>query len=175
MQVLFMSSKNKKETKGGKRPFSDRKKAKIMETIKFYIDFFGGGDADKAWQEADVCYRGKYRWGIWVSRGNDPFAYVPPCGWDWLKKAAVSHPNATVEMLLKGVIDEDWEVREASVSHPNATPEVLLKGVIDEHWEVRQAAVLHLNATVEMLLKGVIDECFAPQRYGRNAVERGDR
>jgi hypothetical protein len=135
-----------------------------METIKFYIDFFGGGDAEKAWQELKVCYRGKYRWGIWVSGGNDPFAYVPPHGWDWLKKAAVLHLNATPEMLLKGVMDEYWEVRCAAVEHPNSTPEVLLKGVMDEEWEVRCAAVLHRNATEEVLEKGAEDEHWEVRR-----------
>ena len=129
-----------------------------MENIKFYIDFFGGGDAEKAWEEAKVCYRGKDRWLKWISEGNDPFAFVPPHGWGWLKRAAVSHPNATPEMLLKGVMEEYWEIREAAVSHPNATPEMLLKGVMDEHWEVREAAVLHLNATAEILEKVAEDE-----------------
>jgi hypothetical protein len=133
-------------------------KLENMETIKFYIDFFGGGDAEKAWEEAKVCADGKDRWLKWVSEGNDPFAYVPPCGWGWLKLAAVMHPNATVEMLLKGVMDEDWEVRGAAVLHLNATPEVLLKGVMDEHWMVRKAAVLHLNATPEVLEKVAEDE-----------------
>ena len=90
-----------------------------METIKFYIEFFGGGDAEKAWQELKVCAAGKDRWGKWVSEGNDPFAYVPPNGWDWLKKAAVSHPSATPEILAKGSQDKDWSVRVAAVRNPN--------------------------------------------------------
>jgi hypothetical protein len=129
-----------------------------METIKFYIDFFGGGDAEKAWQELKVCNLGKSRWGKWVSGGNDPFAYVPPRGWDWLKRAAVLHPSAIPEMLEKCAGEEYWGVRCAAVEHPNATPEVLLKGVMDEYWEVRQAAVLHLNATAEILEKVAEDE-----------------
>jgi len=95
------------------------KKGKIMETIKFYIDFFGGGDAEKAWDTLKVCPLGKERWSEWVSNGNDPFAYVPPAGWEWLKKTAVSSPKATAEMLEEGAEDEDWLVRRAAVSHPN--------------------------------------------------------
>ena len=116
-----------------------------MENIKFYIDFFGGGDAAKAWEKAQVCCAGIDRWREWVSAGNDPFAYVPPRGWEWLKKTAVSHPNATAEMLAKGVSDDDWEVRFDAVSHPNATAEVLKKGAADEHQIVREAAMCHHN------------------------------
>jgi hypothetical protein len=116
-----------------------------MENIKFYIDFFGGGDAEKAWQELKVCNPGKERWGKWVSEGNDPFAFVPPDGWGWLKKAAVSHPNATTEMLLKGVMDEHWEVRYAAVLHLNATKEVLAKVAEDKDEDVREAAARNPN------------------------------
>jgi hypothetical protein len=150
--------KKKKETKGGKRPSSGRKKAKIMENIKFYIDFFGGGDAEKACLELKVCAAGKKLWLEWVSGGNDPFAFVPPDGWDWLKKAAAEHSNATLEILAKCAGEEYWEVRCAAVEHPNATTEMLLKGVMDEHWVVRKAAVLHLNATAEILEKVAEDE-----------------
>ena len=129
-----------------------------MENIKFYIDFFGGGDAKTAWDTLKLCDAGRERWNKWVRNGNDPFAYVPPDGWWWLKIAAVAHRNATSEMLEKGLGDEDWVVRRAAVLNPNTTEEVLKKGAADKHWEVRRAAVSHPNATAEVLKKGAADE-----------------
>ena len=129
-----------------------------METIKFYIDFFGGGDAEKAWEKANICPDGKKRWREWVSAGNDPFAFVPPHGWEWLKRAAVSSLNATAEMLEKGLADEFWLVRQAAFMHPNVPAEVLLEWAGDAQWQVRKVAFSHPNATAEMLEKGAKDE-----------------
>jgi hypothetical protein len=73
----------------------------------------------------------------------------------YVRKAVMSHPKATKQVLLKGLNDDDWIVREAAVRHPKATEEVLLKGLNDDDLIVREAAVRHPKATEEMLLKGL--------------------
>ena len=73
------------------------------------------------------------------------------------KSVVVSHPNASEQVLLKGLNDSDSDVRRASVSHPKATEHVLLKGLNDSDWIVRSAVVSHPKATEQVLLKGLDD------------------
>ncbi len=73
----------------------------------------------------------------------------------YVRKAVMSHPKATEEMLLKGLNDDDLIVREAAVRHPKATEEMLLEGLSDDDLIVRDAAVRHPKATEQVLLKGL--------------------
>jgi hypothetical protein len=73
-----------------------------------------------------------------------------------VRKAVISHPKATEQMLLKGLNDDNWTVREAAVRHPKASEQVLLKGLNGDR-AVREAAVSHPKATEQVLLNGLDD------------------
>ncbi len=81
-----------------------------------------------------------------------------------IRKAAVSHPKATEQVLLKGLNDSDSNVRSAAISHPNATEQMLLKGLDDSHWSVKRGAVSHPKATEQVLLKGLNDSDWFVRR-----------
>ncbi len=74
-----------------------------------------------------------------------------------VRSATVSHSKASEQVLLKGLDNNDSGIRRAAVSHPKASEQVLLKGLEDTHWFVRKAAVSHSKASEQMLLKGLDD------------------
>ncbi len=74
-----------------------------------------------------------------------------------VRSAAVSHPKATEQVLLKALNDTHWAVRKSAVSHQKATEQMLLKGLDDNDSNVRKAAVSHPKASEQVLLKGLND------------------
>ncbi len=81
-----------------------------------------------------------------------------------IRKAAISHPKATEQVLLKGLNDSDSDVRKAAISHPKATEQVLLKGLNDSDSDVIKAAISHPKATEQVLLKGLNDSDWFVRR-----------
>ena len=74
-----------------------------------------------------------------------------------VRSATVSHSKASEQVLLKGLNDNDSDIRSAAISHPKATEQMLLKGLNDNNSNVRRAAVSHPKASEQMLLKGLDD------------------
>ncbi len=75
-----------------------------------------------------------------------------------VRGAVINHPKATEQVLLKGLNNSSWIIRKAVVSHPKATEQMLLKGLKDSDSDVRRAAINHPKATEQVLLKGLDDK-----------------
>lgn len=72
--------------------------------------------------------------------------------------AAVNHANATPEVLLYAIKNDDsWIVRRSAVLNPSCTPEVLNVAIFDSDSWVRIAAVEHPNTTPLVILAAMED------------------
>ena len=72
---------------------------------------------------------------------------------NYLRSSALSHPTAVrphhIEKLLTSTYDDQAEVRSAAVAHPVASSEQILRGLKDPEMEVRIGAIRNPNATVK--------------------------
>lgn len=91
------------------------------------------------------------------------------------RHAAVAHPNATHEHLMKGVSDPEPNVAMRATNHSNATPEHLEAAYNHPNEAVRKNVMYRMNTPESIIDKGVSDPSPEVRRVAVGRTQNPDR